>query len=87
MIRRLIQLLFSHPTYGPQMIQRLSETWPIRSAARTTAYLILRGRQAIEESAAKKTEQEVVGKSTSFLKTFELELRKGIREKLKDRDK
>ena len=45
MIRRLLQLFFSHPTMGPQLIQRLSETRPIRAAARATAYAYLRGKQ------------------------------------------
>ena len=30
---------------GPQLIQRLSETRPIRAAARATAYVYLRGKQ------------------------------------------
>ena len=44
-IRNLLQLFFSHPTMGPQLIQRLSETRPIRAAARATAYVYLRGKQ------------------------------------------
>ena len=44
-IRALLNILFRHPTMGPQLIQRLSETRPIRAAARATAYVYLRGKQ------------------------------------------
>ena len=52
-LRKLLQLLMAHPRFGPIMIQRLSESWPIRRAARFTAYLYLRGKQAVEENLAK----------------------------------
>ena len=47
----------AHPRYGPLMIQSLSESWPIRRAARFTAYIYLRGKQAIEENFDKSNQQ------------------------------
>jgi len=49
-LSKILRLLMAHPRYGPLMIQRLSESWPIRRAARFTAYIYLRGKQAIEEN-------------------------------------
>jgi len=93
-IRNLLQLFFSHPTMGPQLIQRLSETRPIRAAARATAYVYLRGKQAIEESAAKDAARDAAGRFGAsgeaaagrggrFFRNFQKELKKGMREKLK----
>ena len=48
----------AHPRFGPMMIEKLSESWPIRRAARFTAYLYLRGKQAVEENLSK-TNQEL----------------------------
>jgi hypothetical protein len=56
-LRKILQLLMAHPRYGPLMIQRLSESWPIRRAARFTAYIYLRGKQAIEENFDKTNQQ------------------------------
>ncbi len=49
-LQKLLQLLMAHPQFGPRLVQRLSETWPIRRAARFTAYLYLRGKQGIEDN-------------------------------------
>ena len=57
-LHKILQLLLAHPRFGPMMIQRLSESWPIRRAARFTAYLYLRGKQAIEENLSK-TNQDI----------------------------
>jgi hypothetical protein len=44
-LNKLLSLLMAHPRVGPQVVQRLSETWPIRRAARFTAYMYFRGKQ------------------------------------------
>ena len=44
-LSKLLSLLLAHPRVGPQVVQRLSETWPIRRAARFTAYMYFRGKQ------------------------------------------
>ena len=44
-ISRGITRVSNHPTLGPHLVQRLSESWPIRRAARFTAYVFLRGKQ------------------------------------------
>ncbi len=48
-LARLLQVLFGHPQFGPRLVQRLSETRPIRAAARMVAYAYLRGKGAAEE--------------------------------------
>ena len=44
-ISRVISKGINHPSMGPHLVQRLSESWPIRRAARFTAYVFLRGKQ------------------------------------------
>ena len=52
-LRKLLQLLMAHPRFGPLLMEKLSESWPIRRAARFTAYVYLRGKQAVEENMSK----------------------------------
>lgn len=70
----LIKLIFAHPQFGPNMIQRLSETRPIRRAARFTAYIYLRSKQAVDEGHVGKVD------AARFGRTFGAELRKGWQE-------
>jgi hypothetical protein len=56
-LNRLLQLLMGHPQFGPRLIQTLADSWPIRRAARFTAYLYLRGKQAVEEQVKPGLEQ------------------------------
>ena len=86
-IQRILALLLNNP----RVIQALSETRPIRAAAKFTAYLFLRGKQAIEEEARRpkivnrkrppeassSSQKEAQGR---FADTFKDELRKGLRE-------
>ena len=85
--RALLRLLMGHPQVSGALIQRLSETRPIRSAARMTAYLFLRGKQALEEGvkepagkaikdAASKTDLD----ANRFARTFRHEINKGLEE-------
>lgn len=78
MLHRLISLLFGHPQVGPQLIQRLSETWPIRKAAKYTAYLYLRGKYLVEESAKEAAKSNGPINVKRFRDTFSAELRKGL---------
>ena len=50
-LQKLISLLFSHPSVGPKIIDKLADSWPIRRAAKLTAYFYLRGKDAIEQKA------------------------------------
>ena len=72
-LRTLLRMLFAHPQVGPQLIQRLSETRPIRAAARFTAYLYLRSKAVLEDKA----KQLDVDK---FKKNLEDEIKKGFQE-------
>ena len=45
MLQKLIALLLNHPQVGPRLVQSLSDSYPIRRAAKFTAYLYLRGKQ------------------------------------------
>ena len=44
-----MQILLGHPQISGRIIQRLADSWPIRRAAKFTAYVYLRGKHAIEE--------------------------------------
>lgn len=70
--RILLRMLMGHPQMGPALIQRLSETRPIRGAARFVAYLFLRGKAAIENQA----QNPATFKVDRFKETFQRELQK-----------
>jgi len=86
MLKKLLGILFSHPQVGPQLVQRLSETWPIRRAARFTAYLYFKGKLAVEDGLKKQVTQQSFGAPdkqfnfTRFKQKFQEELRKGVQE-------
>ena len=42
-------MIMSHPQFGPQIINKLADSRPIRWAARLTASMYLRGKYAIEQ--------------------------------------
>ena len=48
-----MQILLGHPQVSGRIIQRLADSWPIRRAAKFTAYIYLRGKHAIEDEALK----------------------------------
>ena len=43
----------AHPRFGPQILNKIADSWPIRWAAKLTASVILRGKYAIEEQGKK----------------------------------
>jgi len=67
-LHRILQAIFGHPQVGPQLIQRLSETRPIRSAARLVAYAYLRSRAALEGNTSLER----------FKRNLQTEIRKGL---------
>jgi hypothetical protein len=81
-LHRLLQLLFGHPQVGPQLVQRLSETRPIRGAARLAAYCYLRGKQALEEKASLQGGRGPFDVER-FRGALQQELKKGFEEVLK----
>jgi len=70
----------SNPVIQQRMIQRLSETFLIRRAARFTAYLYLRGRAALEEGVKQEILQSSRKGASSFKDRFGVELNKGWKE-------
>ena len=50
---KLFKILMAHPRFGPQIINKIADSWPVRKAARFTAALYLRGRHGIEEQIKK----------------------------------
>ena len=48
-LQKLLSLLMSHPTLGPQLINKVADARPIRWAAKLTASIYLRGKSAIEQ--------------------------------------
>ena len=63
-----MRMLANHP----EVVTRLSETWPIRRAAQLTAYVFLRGKNAVEEVTP-----EVREKAVKFTERFREELKRG----------
>ena len=47
--QKLFQLLMAHPRFGPQLINKIADSMPIRWAAKLTASIFLRGKHAIEQ--------------------------------------
>lgn len=90
MLRKLLTLLLNHPSIGPNVVQRLSETWPIRRAARFTAYIYLRGKSAVEDGLKQQVNQRNYGPQdksfdlTRFKDTFKKEVLKGVEEAKED---
>jgi len=88
MIKKILAVLLNHPRFGPQLIQRLSETYPIRRAARFTAYLYFKGKLAIEDVAKKQVakQAEKYPQATKgfdidrFKRTFQAEVEKGLKD-------
>jgi len=88
MIHKLLALLLKHPQVGPQLIQRLSETWPIRRAARFTAYLYFKGKLAVEDTIKQQGTKRISNLQSSnkgfdidrFKRTFQEEFQKGLQE-------
>ena len=85
MLQKLLQLLFAHPQFGPRLIQKLADSYPIRRAAKMTAYVYLRGKSAIEDKAkmnieefarTKLDEASKTASSSRFSQTFKDELKK-----------
>ena len=88
-LRTLMKMLLWQPKSAgtAKLVQYLSETRPIRAAARATAYGILRGKHALEEGVTKpgrraideaRNRTDVDG--NRFWRTFQHEVRKGLKE-------
>ena len=75
-LNRILQLLFSHPQFGPRLIQSLADSWPIRKAAKFTAYLYLRGKSAIEEQVAPNLKDMSRIDASRFSQTLRREIQK-----------
>ena len=82
-------MLVGRALNDPKMIQKLADSWPIRSAAKATARTIVRGQKMIEEELNK---PKVVNKKSilekpGFAKAFQDELKKEIEREFKQRRK
>merc|ERR1712154_261172 len=73
---KILQILLGHPQISGRIIQRLADSWPIRRAAKFTAYIYLRGKHTIEEGV--KPHMRDVSKidAQRFGQTFKEELKK-----------
>ena len=69
-----LSLLLSNPHVGPRLIQKLADSWPIRRAAKFTAYLYLRGKDAIEKEGLQEVAKKV--NAGRFAQTFKDEMNK-----------
>lgn len=75
-LQKLIQLLLGHPQIGPRVINKLADSWPIRRAAKITAYFFLRGQEAVEQKVAPKIQEFSKIDSQRLKDTFKDELKK-----------
>ena len=46
---KILGILMGHPQISGRIIQRLADSWPIRRAAKFTAYMYMRGKHNIEQ--------------------------------------
>ena len=65
-----------HPQISGRIIQRLADSWPIRRAAKFTAYIYLRGKHAIEEEVKPLTKDVSKIDAQRFGQKFKEELKK-----------
>ena len=63
-----------------RVIEQLSNSWPVRWAARRVADGMVRSVKAAEEMAKSEAAQNAMKKSASFQNRFREELRKGFEE-------
>ncbi|XP_060226195.1 protein NCBP2AS2 [Meriones unguiculatus] len=81
--RRLLAALL----HNPQLVERLSESWPIRRAAQLTAFALLklqlRGRDAARQlrALADQPPGSLSRRAARFKDTFTQELRRGFRDR------
>ncbi|XP_075858827.1 protein NCBP2AS2 [Microcebus murinus] len=82
-VRRLLAALL----HSPQLVERLSESWPIRRAAQLTAFALLQA-QLRGQDAARRLRGLAAGPAESlsrraerFKDTFTQELRRGLRDR------
>ena len=73
-LQKLIALLLANPRIGGRLVQTLADSWPIRRAAKFTAYLYLRGKDAIEKEGLQEIAKKVDGQR--FAHNFKEELKK-----------
>lgn len=67
---------------NPQLIEKLSESYPIRRAAQLTAYVLQQGKESIKEAAESQARKKV----DQFSQTFTQELKEGFK-KIQDQQK
>ena len=77
-LQKLLALLLRHPSVGPRLIQNLADSWPIRRAAKFTAYLYLRGKDAIEKEGLQEVAKKV--NAGRFTQNFKDEMKKQFEE-------
>ena len=63
-----------------KVVERLSNSWPVRWAARRVAEGMVRSVKAAEDLAKSETAQNAIKRSSSFQNRFREELRKGFEE-------
>ena len=74
-LRQLLQMFANHP----HIIEKLSESYPMRRAAQMTVYLYLKGKR-LRDDALQDVVKEGGQRFQSFSSTFKEELKKGWEE-------
>ena len=84
---KILQLLMGHPQISGRIIQRLADSWPIRRAAKFTAYLYMRGKHNIEQEVKPLMKDVSKIDTQRFGQTFKEELKKQWEEANKQAEK
>lgn len=78
--------LFNYFVNNPQLIEKLSESYPVRRAAQLTVYAYQKGK-AIGEGAIQDGLKQGAARMESFTEKFKEELERGMKDITKDNKK
>ncbi|XP_014783189.1 protein NCBP2AS2 homolog isoform X1 [Octopus bimaculoides] len=78
----VLRIILRYLLHNEHLVQKLSESYPIRRSAQLVAYIFLRGKEKGLESIEKLKDHDSVSpkRLQSFKKTFQEKLQEGIRE-------
>lgn len=79
----VLKYLLTRLINNPQVIEKLSESYPIRRAAQLTAYALQKGKVAAQDAV----ESEVSKRLNKFQEEFTKELKEGFKEQGKSKSK
>lgn len=76
----VIRYLFNYLANNPQLVEKLSESYPVRRAAQLTVYAYHKGKRIAGEGAVEGGLKQGAERLSSFAGKFKEELKRGIQE-------